>query len=222
MRVPIRTSGLVCNADPFAILLSPLIPHFVPLKGVVYGYKGLLLIFGLFLAYETRSMKARCINDSRYVGMSIYNVVVLCLITAPVSLVISSQADASFAFVTSALVFCCFLSMALIFLPKVVEVLRNPDRPDDGEDDTDQAVSKEEEERYKKLQQENEQLQQLIAAREQKLKLLNQRLLERNANGGATTTAATTTTATVAVAAAPAATAPGSIPTIVTHVKKNR
>lgn len=61
----------------------------------------------------------RFINDSRYVGMSIYNVVVLCLITAPVSLVISSQADASFAFVTTALVFCCFLSMALIFLPKV-------------------------------------------------------------------------------------------------------
>jgi gamma-aminobutyric acid type B receptor len=51
--------------------------------------------------------------------MSIYNVVVLCLITAPVSLVISSQADASFAFVTAALAFCCFISMALIFLPKV-------------------------------------------------------------------------------------------------------
>lgn len=61
----------------------------------------------------------RQINDSRYVGMSIYNVVVLCLITAPVSLVISSQADASYAFVTAALVFCCFLSMALIFVPKV-------------------------------------------------------------------------------------------------------
>lgn len=131
--------------------------------------------------------------------MSIYNVVVLCLITAPVSLVISSQADASFAFVTTALVFCCFLSMALIFLPKVfqiqnvlfldlfqvfvqvVEVIRNPDRPGDGEEETDQTVSKEEEERYRKLQQENEQLQQLIASREQKLKLLNQRLLERNA-----------------------------------------
>lgn len=116
------------------------------LLGVVYGYKGLLLIFGLFLAYETRSMKGntvfyscleiliiflypydlfsvRFINDSRYVGMSIYNVVVLCLITAPVSLVISSQADASFAFVTAALVFCCFLSMALIFVPKVIALL---------------------------------------------------------------------------------------------------
>jgi hypothetical protein len=63
----------------------------------------------------------------------------------------------------------------------VVEVVRNPDRPGDGDDETDQTVSKEEEERYRKLQQENEQLQQLIASREHKLKLLNQRLLERNA-----------------------------------------
>ena len=155
-------------------------------------------------------MKARGINDSRYVGMSIYNVVVLCLITAPVSLVISSQADASFAFVTAALVFCCFLSMALIFVPKVVEVIRNPDRPEDADDqDTDQAVSKEEEERYRKLQQENEQLQQLIASREQKLKLLNQRLLERNS-----ATAASAPNGGIASSAAPVS----SIPTIVTHM----
>lgn len=56
--------------------------------GVIYVYKGLILVFGLFLAYETRSIKVKQINDSRYVGMSIYNVVVLCLITAPVAMVI--------------------------------------------------------------------------------------------------------------------------------------
>ncbi|XP_054720553.1 gamma-aminobutyric acid type B receptor subunit 1-like [Uloborus diversus] len=44
--------------------------------GVIYGYKGLLLIFGIFLAYETRSVKIKQLNDSRLVGMSIYNVVV--------------------------------------------------------------------------------------------------------------------------------------------------
>lgn len=90
----------------------------------MYGYKGLVLVFGLFLAYETRSVKVRQINDSRYVGMSIYNVVVLCLITAPVTLVIASQQDASFAFVSLAIVFCCFLSMALIFVPKVSFTLK--------------------------------------------------------------------------------------------------
>ena len=86
---------------------------------IVYGYKGLILLFGLFLAYETRSIKIKQINDSRYVGMSIYNVVILCLITTPVAMVISSQQDASFVFISLAIIFCSFLSMALIFMPKV-------------------------------------------------------------------------------------------------------
>lgn len=90
--------------------------------GVMYGFKGLILVFGLFLAYETRSIKVKQINDSRYVGMSIYNVVVLCLITAPVAMVIASQQDASFVFVSLAIIFCCFLSMLLIFVPKVREI----------------------------------------------------------------------------------------------------
>lgn len=58
--------------------------------GVIYGFKGLILVFGLFLAYETRSIKVKQINDSRYVGMSIYNVVVLAIITAPVTMVIGN------------------------------------------------------------------------------------------------------------------------------------
>lgn len=87
--------------------------------GLIYGFKGLILVFGLFLAYETRSIKVKQINDSRYVGMSIYNVVVLCLITAPVAMVIASQQDASFVFMALAVIFCCFLSMLLIFVPKV-------------------------------------------------------------------------------------------------------
>lgn len=90
-----------------------------PFAGVIYGFKGLILVFGLFLAYETRSIKVKQINDSRYVGMSIYNIAVLCLITAPVAMVIASQQDASFVFVALAVIFCCFLSMLLIFVPKV-------------------------------------------------------------------------------------------------------
>lgn len=88
-------------------------------SGLIYGFKGLILVFGLFLAYETRSIKVKQINDSRYVGMSIYNVVVLCLITAPVTMVIASQQDASFGFMSFTVIFSCFLSMLLIFVPKV-------------------------------------------------------------------------------------------------------
>ena len=33
--------------------------------GIIYAYKGLQLILGLFLTYETRSQKVKQINDSR-------------------------------------------------------------------------------------------------------------------------------------------------------------
>lgn len=130
----------------------------------MYSYKGVILVFGLFLAYETRSIKVKQINDSRYVGMSIYNVVVLCLITAPVTMVIASQQDASFAFVALAIIFCCFLSMALIFVPKVIEVIRHPKDKAESKYNPDVGMSKEDEERYQKLLRENDELQKLIAA----------------------------------------------------------
>ncbi|KAG5676270.1 hypothetical protein PVAND_006118 [Polypedilum vanderplanki] len=151
--------------------------------GVMYGFKGLILVFGLFLAYETRSIKVKQINDSRYVGMSIYNIAVLCLITAPVAMVIASQQDASYAFVALAVIFCCFLSMLLIFVPKVIEVMRHPHDKAESRFSNDTGISKEDEERYKKLVLENEELQKLIAQKEEKIRILKQRLAERESKG---------------------------------------
>ncbi|XP_026670561.1 gamma-aminobutyric acid type B receptor subunit 1 isoform X2 [Ceratina calcarata] len=152
--------------------------------GLIYSYKGIILVFGLFLAYETRSMKMKQINDSRYVGMSIYNVVVLCLITAPVTMVIASQQDASFAFVALAIIFCCFLSMALIFVPKVIEVIRHPKDKAESKYNPDVGMSKEDEEKYQKLLRENDELQKLIAVKEEKIRVLKQMLSERDVSKG--------------------------------------
>ena len=138
----------VCRSDYHNVWLGELpgpttvkYTHPVSPPGLTYGYKGLLLILGLFLAYETRSVKVSAevgqsgeliitvitgqvkqINDSRLVGMSIYNVAILCIITAPVTMVIADQENATFAFVALANVFCCYLSMALVFVPKVRNV----------------------------------------------------------------------------------------------------
>ena len=50
---------------------------------------------------------------------------ILCLITGPVSLVIDNQVNSHFAFIALTIIFCCFLSMALIFIPKIVEIVRH-------------------------------------------------------------------------------------------------
>jgi len=50
--------------------------------GVVFGYKGVLLLFGMLLVYETRSIKLYQINDSRFISMSMCNIVVSGYITS--------------------------------------------------------------------------------------------------------------------------------------------
>ncbi|XP_031953839.1 gamma-aminobutyric acid type B receptor subunit 1-like, partial [Corvus moneduloides] len=87
--------------------------------GIFYGFKGLLLLLGIFLAYETKSVSTEKINDHRAVGMAIYNVAVLCLITAPVTLILSSQQDAAFAFASLAVVFSSYITLVVLFVPKV-------------------------------------------------------------------------------------------------------
>jgi len=44
---------------------------------------------------------------------------VLCVITMPVALIIESHQDATFTFISISILLCNFLSMALVFLPKV-------------------------------------------------------------------------------------------------------
>ncbi|XP_052221430.1 gamma-aminobutyric acid type B receptor subunit 1-like isoform X3 [Dreissena polymorpha] len=164
------------------IMLKPFLEHCHSTNmsiwlGVVFGHKGILLLFGIFLSYETRSVKLKQVNDSRFVGMSIYNVVVLCVITVPIVLIIESQQDATFAFVALAIMLCSFLSMGLIFGPKVLEILRNPKRnPHEVRSLTESVVGKEEEERYQKLLTENEQLKKQIAEMEAHVRELNVQL----------------------------------------------
>lgn len=44
---------------------------------------------------------------------------VLCLITAPVTMILSSQQDAAFAFASLAIVFSSYITLVVLFVPKV-------------------------------------------------------------------------------------------------------
>ena len=128
-------------------------------------------MFGLLLAYETRNVKLASVSDSRLAGMAVYNVVVLCIITAPVSLIIDHQQNALFAFIAVALCLCAGLSLGLLFVPKFVAVSRHPERGYGATDDGSMlgektgglgVGSKEEEERHQRLVAENDQLKRQI------------------------------------------------------------
>ncbi|KAG5346032.1 GABR2 protein, partial [Acromyrmex charruanus] len=92
----------------------------------IYAYKGLLMIFGAFLAWETRHVSIPALNDSKYVGMSVYNVVIMCVTGAAISFVLTDKQDAMFIMLAVFIIFCSTATLCLVFIPKVIELRRNP------------------------------------------------------------------------------------------------
>ncbi|XP_076644578.1 gamma-aminobutyric acid type B receptor subunit 2 [Halictus rubicundus] len=94
--------------------------------GCIYAYKGLLMIFGAFLAWETRHVSIPALNDSKYVGMSVYNVVIMCVTGAAISFVLADKQDAMFVMLSVFIIFCSTATLCLVFVPKLIELRRNP------------------------------------------------------------------------------------------------
>ncbi|XP_047740705.1 uncharacterized protein LOC108679805 [Hyalella azteca] len=94
--------------------------------GCIYAYKGLLMIFGCLLAWETRTVDIPALNDSKYIGMSVYNVVIMCVIGVPISYILSDDQDASYIIISVFIIFCTTGTLWLVFVPKLIELKRNP------------------------------------------------------------------------------------------------
>nr|XP_006824736.1 PREDICTED: gamma-aminobutyric acid type B receptor subunit 2-like [Saccoglossus kowalevskii] len=93
---------------------------------VIYVYKGVLMVFGCFLAWETRHVSIPALNDSKYIGMCVYNVVVMCVIGVALSFLITNNPNATFGIISLFILFCTTVTLCLVFLPKLVELKRDP------------------------------------------------------------------------------------------------
>lgn len=83
-----------------------------------------LQIFGCFLAWETREVSIPALNDSKYIGMSVYNVVIMCVSGVPISFIIRDQLDASYLIIGLFIIFCTTITLCLVFVPKVSKSMR--------------------------------------------------------------------------------------------------
>ena len=84
-------------------------------------YKGILMICGLFLAYESRNVKYFYINDSRFISIAMYIVVILVGIGAPLSLVLAVHyfIDAAYVLAVLMIIAACMSCLLIIYVPKV-------------------------------------------------------------------------------------------------------
>uniref|UniRef100_A0A8D2LKX1 Gamma-aminobutyric acid type B receptor subunit 1 n=1 Tax=Varanus komodoensis TaxID=61221 RepID=A0A8D2LKX1_VARKO len=168
------------------VLILPKLEHCSSEKmntwlGIFYGFKGLLLLLGIFLAYETKGVSTEKINDHRAVGMAIYNVAVLCLITAPVTMILSSQQDAAFAFASLAIVFSSYITLVVLFVPKMRRLITRGEWQSEQQDTmkTGSSTNNNEEEKSRMLEKENRELEKIIAEKEERVSELQQQLKER-------------------------------------------
>ncbi|KAG1701389.1 Gamma-aminobutyric acid type B receptor subunit 2 [Nymphon striatum] len=93
--------------------------------GVVYIYKGLLLVFGCYMAWETRNVKLQALNDSQYIGLSVYNVVITSAIVVFIANVLSKHVTLTFLLVTTLILISTTTALALLFVPKILAIYRH-------------------------------------------------------------------------------------------------
>ncbi|XP_075256427.1 gamma-aminobutyric acid type B receptor subunit 2-like isoform X3 [Convolutriloba macropyga] len=91
--------------------------HMAKWLALLYGYKGLTMLFGCFLAWETRSVTIPALNDSKYIGINVYVVMLVCLVSIGVSSVID-DADHSFILLSTLILFATTITLCLVFVPK--------------------------------------------------------------------------------------------------------
>lgn len=94
--------------------------------GLLYSYKGILLLFGLFLAWETRTVNIPALNDSQHIGMAVYNVVIACAVGTPVvTFVQDKQFEASFVVTAICILFSTTSTLCIVFVPKIVALRKS-------------------------------------------------------------------------------------------------
>ncbi|NXX52183.1 GABR1 protein, partial [Scopus umbretta] len=106
---------------------------------------------------------------------------VLCLITAPVTMILSSQQDAAFAFASLAVVFSSYITLVVLFVPKMRRLITRGEWQSEQQDTmkTGSSTNNNEEEKSRLLEKENRELEKIIAEKEERVSELRQQLQDR-------------------------------------------
>ncbi|XP_033640832.1 gamma-aminobutyric acid type B receptor subunit 1-like [Asterias rubens] len=92
--------------------------HQIYFIGAFYIINGLLLIFGAFLAWETRKVTIPALNDSKYIGVCIYNVLILSFVGAMVSFVVENR-NTHYALLGALIWLSTTITLCIVFVPKI-------------------------------------------------------------------------------------------------------
>ncbi|XP_070547652.1 gamma-aminobutyric acid type B receptor subunit 2-like [Ptychodera flava] len=93
----------------------------------LYCYKAVILLWGVFLAWETRRVSLAQLNDSTYIALSIYTLFVNYTIVLPVLYLKGNDVTFMFTFLTSAITIVNTAILLLVFVPKILLLNKDPE-----------------------------------------------------------------------------------------------
>ncbi|XP_048116405.1 gamma-aminobutyric acid type B receptor subunit 2-like [Alosa alosa] len=92
--------------------------HTATWLAILFVYKGVLMVFCCFLSWETRHVSIPVLNDSQYIGWSVYNVAVMCMIGAIASVLTRELPNVQFCIISLVIIISTTGTLLLLFIPK--------------------------------------------------------------------------------------------------------
>ncbi|XP_077977926.1 gamma-aminobutyric acid type B receptor subunit 2-like [Glandiceps talaboti] len=86
---------------------------------VMYATKGSLLIFGVFLAYETRNVEISALNDSKQIALSVYTVAMTCALSLPIVYITDYSVQYRVPITELFIIAATTIVLGLVFIPKM-------------------------------------------------------------------------------------------------------
>lgn len=78
------------------------------------------MLFGMFLTWETRNVSFPGLNDSKYIGICVYNIFIVTMVVLPVGMfAFKANVDAGYSITATSIIFCTTATLVLMFITKV-------------------------------------------------------------------------------------------------------
>ena len=91
---------------------------------ILFVYKGCILLVGLFLAFETRKVKMVSLNESRFIGMSVYGAVIVSIALTPIGFFLEEIPNAQYAILGIMMWASITIILILVFVSKVTVTIK--------------------------------------------------------------------------------------------------
>ena len=89
----------------------------------MFSYKAFVLIAGLFLAFETRKVKHTALNESRFIGMSVFGAVIVSIALTPIGFLLHNFPNLQYGILGMMLLLSITLILGLVFASKVTNIV---------------------------------------------------------------------------------------------------